>query len=364
MYNVVIFGTGQTSRVVISGLNQQVNIVAFCDNNMVKWNTYLEGKKIVEPEELKNINYDYIIIASQFNDEIYEQLLKLGISKNRILQFFKYINLSSNYIQNKINQINKDREIEVFITGISYLVKGINISYLEKKAFNMANPSQDLYYDYNLIKYLIDTNPKSLSKYKYSIIGLCMYSFQYDLSLSSMKTRVPIYYKSIGKSNNLSNVEKYIDDFEMNSNISNKLFKFNEEGHIILNWYKNEKNIYKMNNEIGKTQALLDGNKDYPKTVKQNTIILKDYLKLLKKNDIKPILIVCPVSRYYADYFPNRLKNEFYNIINEIRTEYEFQLLDYFNSDLFKDEDFYDVSHLNDKGAEKFTKLLNNKIEW
>lgn len=74
--------------------------------------------------------------------------------------------------------------------------------------------------------------------------------------------------------------------------------------------------------------------------------------------------MIFPASKYYTKYFSERIENEFRSIINEIGKLYDFQYIDYFRSELFTDDDFVDVSHLNGDGAEKFTKILNNLIKW
>ena len=112
--------------------------------------------------------------------------------------------------------------------------------------------------------------------------------------------------------------------------------------------------------EAGKRQAQIDGNKNYPKTVQENINILKEYLNLLKNENIKPIIIICPVTKYYSDYFPQRLKNEFLSIINKLQNEYEFEIIDCFESSDYNESDFYDVSRLNEKGAFKFAKYLED----
>lgn len=364
MYNVIIFGTGQTSRVVRSGLSADVNIVAYCDNNNAKWNTIFNGKVVIPPYEIVNYKYDCIIIASQFNDEIYNQLIEMGVDSKNIFQFFKYIDMCWNYVEDNLHKIRNNRDVEVIATGISYMVKAIDTGVFKRKIYNLAHASQDMYFDYNLIRYLLNNNKDNLVQFKHSIIGLCYYSFEYDMSLSSMKTRVPLYYESIGVKHNLKDIDSYIKDYSIIASLGKKILKYKRDGDAQLNWFKEQSNIYKISNDKGKEQALLDGNKNYPETVKENTQILKDYLQLLKDNNIKPIVVVCPVTKYYSKYFPQRLKDEFHSIIHEVNKEYEFQFLDYFDCDLFQDDDFYDVSHLNDKGAEKFTELLNNKIEW
>lgn len=97
MKSVLIFGTGSTSRVVCTGLQQDVLISAFVDNDSSKWGKlYYYSKKVISPYDINNYHYDYIIIASQFNEEIYNQLLDMGIDKKKIFQFFKFVDLYCN----------------------------------------------------------------------------------------------------------------------------------------------------------------------------------------------------------------------------------------------------------------------------
>lgn len=362
MYELIIFGTGRSAKIVKSGLNDFVNILCYLDNDDTKWGKICNKRKILNPKEIVKLSFDYVVIASQYNDAIYEQLLNLGVEKEKILQFYKYYSIYQNHIKAKLQSLEKYKdEIEVISTGISYMANAINEKKLCKKNGNLAYPSQDLYYDYNIVDHILH----EYKKVKYVLIGLSYYSFQYDMSLSSMKGNTILYYDIIKKNHNFLDLERILQERKTLIDIGNKIFRLSEAKVPIIDWDTiNSKPVSAINDENGKKQALLDGNKNYPETVKENKEIFKNYLQLLKENDIKPIVIVCPTSKYYSKYFPKRLKDEFYSIINETRKEYDFQFLDYFDSELFEDCDFYDVSHLNDKGAEKFTKLLNKEVQW
>lgn len=168
-----------------------------------------------------------------------------------------------------------------------------------------------------------------------------------------------IYYPRLKKKHNLVINDDY-DRLIINKGIADKII---EKNHVVRTTFKplNKNNkLY----EVGKAQAELDCNKNYPKTVVENTKILKDYLELLMTNNIKPIIVVCPVTKYYSKYFSVRIKEEFLEIINKLQRDYNFQYIDYFESELFDDSLFYDVSHLTFEGGEKFTMLLNEEILW
>ncbi|MFT8352888.1 D-alanyl-lipoteichoic acid biosynthesis protein DltD [Clostridium saccharoperbutylacetonicum] len=366
MYNVIVFGTGSTANLLLNSLEVGINVICYCDNDKSKWGKKCNGKEIISPFRIKEMEFDYILIASQFNESIYNQLLGLEVNEEQIFEFFRYIECVYNYIDHDLYYIRENaKEIQAIVTGISYAEKAIKAEVLIKRTNKLTRPSQDLYFDYNLIKYIVENNKDYNLKLRYVLICLSYYSFQYDMSYSEMKGKVYLYYESIGKKHHLNYEDNLFKRIGINKMIAEKTLIKHSNGTPVVNWLDNENNNSDIVNErIGERQALIDGNKNYPETVKENTQIFKDYLNLLKDNNIKPIVIVCPVSKYYSKYFPERLKHEFHTIINEVRKEYDFQFFDYFSSELFNDEDFSDVSHLNDKGSEKFTQILNEVIEW
>lgn len=344
----------------------KVNIVVYIDNDRSKWNMIKNGRSIVSAEKIKEYNYDYIIIASQFNDEIYNQLINMSIDKYKIFQFHNFMDNYSNYYRDNItNFLNKkNTEIDGLVTGISYARAGFREDICCKNFFNLSFGSQDLFYDYHTVKYLIDNFPQKMEEIKYVIIGLCYYSFQYDMSLSAMKNKTVLYYSVLKTGHHFKDIERVYECHELNTQIANKIFRKKEDGNYDFNWSVPVLKDYENKWEIGKKQSEIDCNKDYPKTVAENTEIFEKYLELLKKHHIKPIIVVFTASKYYTNYFSRKIENEFKSIINKIREKHDFQFLDYFRSDLFVDEEFADVSHLNYYGAEKFTKMLNESIEW
>lgn len=87
MINVVIFGTGGICEKIQYYFTDKVNIVAYLDNNESKWNSLFKGKKIISPEKILEISFEYIIIASSYYSEIYEQLIGMGILKKYIINY-------------------------------------------------------------------------------------------------------------------------------------------------------------------------------------------------------------------------------------------------------------------------------------
>lgn len=86
MKNIIIFGTGEFGKDAYRyyQLNSDIHILAFSDNNETKHHTQFFDHTIIPPHEISPLEYDEIVIASSFDDEIYQQLLHLGIEKEKI----------------------------------------------------------------------------------------------------------------------------------------------------------------------------------------------------------------------------------------------------------------------------------------
>lgn len=76
MKNVIIFGAGQAGLVAKDNLAAQVKVLAFCDNNAQKVGSQINGTPIVSPAQLWGFEFDEILIASEFFEQIERQLIE------------------------------------------------------------------------------------------------------------------------------------------------------------------------------------------------------------------------------------------------------------------------------------------------
>lgn len=85
-----MFGTSSGWQKISKILNyKKICIEGFVDNDKNKVGKMLKGKKIISPYEITNYQYDFILIASQFYEEITKQLLELKIPLDKIIPFYK-----------------------------------------------------------------------------------------------------------------------------------------------------------------------------------------------------------------------------------------------------------------------------------
>jgi hypothetical protein len=83
--NILVFGVGAASvgveyQSVLSGFN----IVAYLDNDSSKWNSTREGRQILSPRSVAELDYDRVLITSGAYDEMHQQLLRLGVPPEKI----------------------------------------------------------------------------------------------------------------------------------------------------------------------------------------------------------------------------------------------------------------------------------------
>lgn len=85
MKKMIIFGAGATGAEKYKKYKDYCNIIGFSDNDENKWGSTFMGLPVCCPNNLQNMYYDYILIASvQGRETIPVQLQELGINHSKI----------------------------------------------------------------------------------------------------------------------------------------------------------------------------------------------------------------------------------------------------------------------------------------
>lgn len=303
---------------------------------------------------LENYKYDFIFVVEDIDKNKILKSIKKYNKKN--IYFFEDYKLSViEGLDYKILDMLRRNKINGIITGLSYAEVGIKED-INDNFINFSFSSQDLYYDFKLIKYLFNFKQVK-DNLKYVIINMGYYSFDYDMTKTSASNRIHRYIN-------------YFKDYHNNDNIIElDIIKSFYEKRITFEKYINmnkikERTILTLNDTSGIYEAQKNSSMNYMETRIENEKILEQYIVFLKENNITPIIAICPTSRYYRENFDINRKNIFYSILDKLKDKYSFQVIDYFDSDLFEDNDFWDYSHLNGKGSVKFTEVLKKEIIW
>ncbi len=89
-YKFVIFGCGQRGIRYKGYFGTSKNqLLAFTDNCKEKWGKTIDGINIYSPYQVKQIYKDvyYIIASSEYANDIYNQLIDMGIEENKIINY-------------------------------------------------------------------------------------------------------------------------------------------------------------------------------------------------------------------------------------------------------------------------------------
>lgn len=299
----------------------------------------------------KILLYSCIVIAILF---IYEILLEVRPNE------FSY---KKEYIE------TNRKQIKTLILGHSQLEQGLIPSILGDSIFNFAIEGRSNYYDTELLKKYISTLPNLKC-----VIWPLSYNFQY-------------YKKNIGISDLFKGKEgmentyrcmyyKYMDipcgkySFLFWSEILNSKYEFAKR------FFTNDKKILTRCDSLGfhsngkHNPALM--NQTLPKEVNYDDPQAQEALKagmnnimtiarLCKTYHIRLIVISPPTYKNYQSLITSKGLNSMKNVIKSMTRCYpNLEYKNYIFDQRFDIEDFYNSSHLSEKGAEKFSQIFKN----
>jgi len=144
MQRIVIFGAGQSGRMIRRLLSGTCELIAYADNNYRNLPGFIDGIQVVSPKELKSIKPDKIIV-SVLNKEAAEEICILLAEEGMSLQNILNINhlrelfdirLSVLRLQaEEINRKNIEGSIAELGVYKGYSARELNILFKERKLY-------------------------------------------------------------------------------------------------------------------------------------------------------------------------------------------------------------------------------------
>ena len=282
-----------------------------------------------------------------------------------------------NYVNDrtvKFMEYNKlpDNSVDMVSLGSSHGKYGLKL--WGKNQMNLALESQGMYYNLKLLE-------KYQSKIREGakiIIPISIFSF-YEPNYDNKEVKNDNYKNYINILNrenigvNLKISEYYIPKF---FSVLYPPSRLKEVIDLIIIWIKNEK-IYKNKMfyiENYRGERFKENAKSHAKghisSKNSNSYGIKyaeEILEICKKNKWDCIYIVIPCHKFYAEELEKIESSIFiqriYNNLDEVDKKYK--ILDYIRDERFynNEEYFLNADHLNEKGAEYFTKILLEDIK-
>ena len=255
--------------------------------------------------------------------------------------------------------------IEILCLGSSHAYYGINPVYFSKNSFNGSHISQSIDYDLQIFK----KYQNKLCSLKYVLIPISYSTLYSNLNKGVESWRVKnysLYYKM----HTSNNIKDYSEALSNNSGVNIKrLYSYyikkkqeitsSELGFGLNYSSSNQEDLIKTGITAAKRHTI---EKDVL-LFNENIHSLRSIIQLAQKNKSVVIFFTLPAYHTYRENLdPNQLENTV-NAISKISKEYNNVIYkNYMDDKMFIESDFFDADHLNEIGAEKLTKLLNNLI--
>ncbi|MBD5473697.1 MAG: hypothetical protein HDR20_12635 [Lachnospiraceae bacterium] len=282
---------------------------------------------------------------------------------------------------------NRVAGAKTILVGCSHAMYGINESKISEDIINFSIASQDLYYNFKHIQKAIEEGKQ---KIKRCIINIGYYGLYQDVSLSNSWNYAQlyrVYYPLFGDTHNFHGegsaydwnkmgYDRDIYSIELVQKLCQEWTRgfFMEEGSYYGSAKPRYSNIISTNitwNELDektKEQEALrrmeDHNrlKKYVQSREENSMLVLKIADYLYQRDIMPVFVIFPFTEWYNRYIDTEYKKEIYDLLDSLPIPVEFwDLNDY--KGIFDDDDFCDTDHLNDKGAEKASVLLDEILK-
>ncbi|MDD2474817.1 MAG: hypothetical protein PHI32_02785 [Dysgonamonadaceae bacterium] len=274
--------------------------------------------------------------------------------------------------------------IEVLLLGTSHVTYGVDPQAFDLYAYNLSNLAQSIYFDKRITLSLLP----ELSNLKYVFISIGYHSFAFssqfnrdfwsyygngvkyegtnyffaNLSPTLFGYTPKVSYAMLKRK--IINRWKYgteIIDFEVQGGVN--LYKQAVKGFIAFEGRDTTNFNPDAYDFLSSTYTEIIDQSDEKEEILND---LEDFIQILQAKDITPILITPPNYKRYVEYLNKSYVNGNVDASNRIAAKYNIKYWNFLDSDRFYIDDFYDMEHLNRKGAIKFSAMLNdsiNKIE-
>lgn len=336
---------------------------------------------------------DFIIIAcdNELSDDIYNSLINIDIIKDKVLDFYRIAHASLPRMTADRIMLNQAiPSYETVVLGLSHAEVGIIPSMMSKPTANLAIGGQDIYYNFENLKYCIEKYPQKFINLKNIIIDMFDYTyFNYDTSLS--KNAITYFVKSGGillahnfdKNANMTtdftSVLNDIEYYHYRRVTKNQVTIWDKiivpdifgapsyKGYTTMPFITNRTNTFSPSdsNAISFLNTSLI-HKKHKETIKENETLFRSLLEFLfcinPEMNIHLVLFPQHISSYQKDDDElMQWKEYFYNKLSEYQKDFKnISLHDYKYCDLSYDSNlFADIDHLNYEGAVIFTKMLD-----
>jgi hypothetical protein len=232
----------------------------------------------------------------------------------------------------------ENKEYDLLLLGNSKLYRGLNPALFTLKTYNFSNANDSYNQKYFKLKFLEKKN----KSFKYLILGIDYFEFNVFSDTRNYE------YGSIFD-------DSYFADYPTKnyafSHYFNRVDIENVKALLLYLQYGNKHYL----NENGqyRTTGITSESDTITRSIKRIQILEKYFSKIIEhcnQKKVKVFLLLMPLREVEINMFINSYVNK------------DVVLLNYTNDKRLSVKDYSDACHLNEKGADKFSKMLNDTI--
>jgi len=292
-------------------------------------------------------------------------------------QFFAH-NYDYLWLKTMLNQAaNTKTSGSTLITGSSHALNGIKEG-CWNNAFNCSMHSQDIYYDFQCARRVLETAEKGQFARCFIVMGY--YIAYQDLSLSKVSRETVIanvYYPIFGDAHNWespTHKDLWAETGDISDPIKAACEQAAEQKLLEYGTYYSELRprgtLFDLKGrtwaQVSQSERLAMGQAraaDHNKTfqhkasLEENKRLLKKFVRFLYAHDVQPIVVITPFSAEYNRFVLPEMRDGVLELIDAVPEDVHY--VDFNHAgELFDATDFMDTDHLSEKGAEKVSSIL------
>jgi hypothetical protein len=123
----LLFGAGSGLSDVLSVLPPDIEVVGLCDNDATKHGKTILGHRVDAPDSLNELGFDFVLVTARAGNTMRNQLLEMGIERERILLFHSsFDNCVGKMVNQDMEALNRHLGIGLHPTSLCTMQIGRN----------------------------------------------------------------------------------------------------------------------------------------------------------------------------------------------------------------------------------------------
>lgn len=277
----------------------------------------------------------------------------------------------SNSYSYKSELLEQKTDLQILVLGNSEAYYDFNPAKFSVPGFNLANTSQSLEIDHQLVERFI----KRLPKLKVIVLSLSYFSFEYRLYGNEDDYRefyYPYFYGIAGDGGIASwlDVRRFFWLAGLGPDLTKKIlfenYNRNLENEVSTDgWFNTEKSNYPHNpisDAAGKARADYHTSTIKPSLTRVNIAAIETLVALAKDHGVRMALVRPPAFATYTTYLNKSAEKRFDDNVKGLEERLGLRFVDYLRDTRFGRDDYYDNDHLNSRGAEKLSGIVDREV--